>query len=86
MIKGQYNDEGIPKYTTSDLTLPGYCPTNFASFEVNPETGLTEIAFNDQGPVYGPNGQLELDPENGYCPCKPDLVNIFFKDDKILFE
>ena len=26
--------------------------------------------FNDDGPVYGPNGELELDPDNDQCkPC-----------------
>ena len=23
--------------------------------------------FNDDGPVYGPNGELELDPDNDRC-------------------
>ena len=26
-----------------------------------------QYEFNDDGPVYGPNGELELDPDNDLC-------------------
>ena len=80
-IKGQYDEKGIPTYTMDDLKLPGYCPTNFVGVEKDPETNGTTIVYNDQGPVYGPNGQVELDPENSLCPKLVNIhLNICFPD------
>ena len=31
------------------------------------ETGQLVYEFNDDGPVYGPYGEGELDPDNGLC-------------------
>ena len=31
------------------------------------ETGQLVYEFNDDGPVYGPNGEWELDPDNDLC-------------------
>ena len=31
------------------------------------ETGFVSYEWNDDGPVYGPNGLLELDPDNEGC-------------------
>ena len=31
------------------------------------ETGQVVYEWNDQGPVYGPNGEFELDPGNNLC-------------------
>ena len=43
--------------------------------ETDPETNRKTIVYNSQGPVYGPNGQVELDPENSLCP---ELVNTYW--------
>ena len=47
--------------TYSDTIL--YCSVGYDF------SNLSHIAyeFNDDGPVYGPNGQLELDPDNYPC-------------------
>ena len=52
-----------------------YCPTNSIRADTNYNFisagfGYGWIAtyiFNSDGPVYGPNGELELDPENYQC-------------------
>ena len=31
------------------------------------ESGQVVYAWSEEGPVYGPNGQLELDPDNLQC-------------------
>ena len=31
------------------------------------ETGQLVYEFNDDGPVYGPTGEWELDPDNNQC-------------------
>lgn len=53
-----------------------FCPTNAVDVTIAPsETGLGQVdyVFNSEGPVYGPNGLLELDPENDNC------LSTFFK-------
>ena len=55
-------------YTIEDiLTVDGYCPTNFA--KMGQLSLIPNIEFNDEGPVIGQNGLLELDPENNFCSC-----------------
>ena len=36
-------------------------------FRGDHDLGQVVYVFNDDGPVYGPNGQLELDPDNQQC-------------------
>ena len=64
-------------YYFTNYTLPGgqqvnevvnaiYCPTNCISVKVNSFGTLTYF-FNSGGPVFGTNGEYELDPENRNC-------------------
>ena len=47
--------------------LQGYfCPTNSIGTYLN-ESGEVDYLFNADGAVYGPNGQLQLDPDNSDC-------------------
>ena len=32
------------------------------------ESGQVVYEWSEEGPVYGPNGELELDPDNLQCP------------------
>ena len=63
-IKGivtDYTDEHL----VGNLRLQGeFCPTNTINAS---EPGPVVYIFNDDGPVYGPNGELELDPGNQNC-------------------
>ena len=52
----------------SELINVGYCPTNCESATGTWDgTGGVNYTFVDNNPVYGPNGEYELDPEN--CKC-----------------
>ena len=43
----------------------GYCPTNsIGSYADGPHR---VYEFNNEGPIYGPNGEYELDPDNNDC-------------------
>ena len=42
-----------------------YCPTNSDGADIN--SGVVSYFFNSDGPVFGPNGEYELDPENYQC-------------------
>ena len=58
-------------YTNEHLTGGGlsqgvFCPTNAISASVT-ESGQLTYQWSDAGPVYGPNGQLEVDPDNTDC-------------------
>ena len=45
-----------------------YCPTNSIAAEYNDDTDtVTGYIFNSSGPVFGPNGEYELDPDNDQC-------------------
>ena len=51
-----------------------YCPTNCvgADYELTPTVGFinsitVRYFFNSDGPVFGPNGEYELDPDNNQC-------------------
>ena len=58
-----YTDEHI---IGGGLTEGFFCPTNSISSSINGSGNLV-YEWNEQGPVYGPNGQLELDPGNKNC-------------------
>ena len=38
------------------------------------DLGQLVYVFNDDGPVYGPNGEWELDPDNDQCGYQPRPV------------
>ena len=60
-------------YTDEHLSGGGYllgffCPTNVVNVTIN-ENGELDYTFNTEGPVFGPTGELELDPDNEEgCP------------------
>merc|ERR1712037_960043 len=41
----------------------GFCPTNSVGYNY----GDGDYEFNEDGPVYGPNGEWEMDPDNEQC-------------------
>ena len=58
-----YNDDHL----TGGVELAGFfCPTNSISASIN-ESGHLVYEWNSEGPVLGPTGQLELDPDNEEC-------------------
>ena len=60
-----YTDEHI----IGGGALEGYfCPTNSISASLN-ESGHLVYEWNSAGPVFGDNGQLQLDPDNFLCCC-----------------
>ena len=48
----------------SMLTLISLFPSVGASLN---ESGQVVYEWSEEGPVYGPNGELELDPDNQQC-------------------
>ena len=36
-------------------------------YDYDSDLGQYVVVFNDDGPVYGPNGLWELDPDNDQC-------------------
>ena len=62
----------FPCYGSKDqyFFIDGYCPTNYQGIEriVGNGTASLMMTFNDDGPVTGSNGLLELDPANNNCP------------------
>ena len=48
----------------------GYCPTNCNGTYYNPDDEVQVYTFNDDGPIFGSNGEYELDPENSKCSFK----------------
>ena len=44
----------------------GYCPTNSVKAGLSND-GELSYRYNDDGPVIGPNGELEVDPDNDKC-------------------
>merc|ERR1711879_405489 len=58
-------------YTDIHLTqgrelLGSFCPTNSVGASLN-QSGHVVYEWNEDGPVLGPNGELELDPDNYQC-------------------
>ena len=59
--------------TVNEVINAVYCPTNCIDVRISAVTNryyFTEsfiYVFNSDGPVYGPNGEYELDPENTGC-------------------
>ena len=57
--------------------LQGYfCPTNSIGTYRN-ETGEVDYLYNEEGPVYGPTGLLELDPDKDYADCDGLIKPVF---------
>ena len=67
-IKGlgtNYTDEHL---SGGAFQLGFFCPTNVVNATIN-ESGQLNYTFNSDGPIYGPNGELELDQDNAEgCP------------------
>ena len=54
------NDNG-----DNEVFIGYYCPTNsIGSYADGPHR---VYEFNNEGPIYGPNGEYELDPDNNNC-------------------
>ena len=77
-VKGRNSFQYFTNYTTTsgqqiNEVLNGvYCPTNSvgAIFKLDPfADGINVVSyiFNSEGPVFGPNSEYELDPENEQC-------------------
>ena len=74
-VKGSGTDYTDQHLTGGDEFLQGnHCPTNSIGQWINgtelingTSAGSVVYEFNDAGPVYGPNGELELDPDNNGC-------------------
>ena len=49
------------------MIVDGYCPTNYNNSQVKVNESVTMV-FDENGPVFGPNGLLELDSSNQNCP------------------
>jgi len=62
-IKGLGTDYTDEHLSGGEYSLGFFCPTNVINVKAT-ETGQIEYVFNSDGPVYGPNGELELDPDN----------------------
>ena len=54
-----------------DISDGYFCPTNSISASLN-ESGYLVYEWNSAGPVFGDNGQLQLDPDNFLC-CSDDI-------------
>ena len=44
-----------------------YCPTNSIRASTSSLTGIVSYIFNSDGPVFGPNGEYQLDADNDKC-------------------
>ena len=56
----------------NEVINAAYCPTNSISYHYDWNSDLESFEvkgyfFNSDGPVFGPNGEYELDPENNQC-------------------
>ena len=73
-------------YETSDgkqvneVVNAKYCPTNSVGATYNFDTNVVTYFFNDDGPVIGPTGEYELDPENDKCRDQDDLIRNALKN------
>ena len=54
-------------FEQNEAVNTGYCPTNCIGSYYNFEDEVQVFTFNDMGPVFGPNGEYELDPGNNDC-------------------
>ena len=61
-------DEFQQNKTVNEVVNGVYCPTNSIAADTNSDHSDTvTYIFNSDGPVFGPNGEYELDPENNQC-------------------
>lgn len=66
-VKGAGTDYTDQHLIGGDDFLQGaLCPTNSIGGSIK-GIGQVEYVWNEDGPVYGSNGQLELDPDNKNC-------------------
>ena len=67
-IQRTTDENGFTVYVQVNELINGvYCPTNSIGAS-NYDTGIVnDYIFNNDGPVFGPNGEYELDPENNLC-------------------
>ena len=76
-VKGRNSSQYFTNYTTTsgkqvNEVLNGvYCPTNSvgATFNFDSDVGENVVSyiFNSEGPVFGPNSEYEVDPDNEQC-------------------
>ena len=53
--------------TVNEVVNALYCPTNSEGLIFESAIDDWEYTFNSDGPVFGPNGEYELDPDNDKC-------------------
>ena len=58
-----YNTANGQQY--NELVNGVYCPTNSIGYDINFDVVI--YTFNSDGPVFGPNGEYQLDPDNDQC-------------------
>ena len=69
-IKNRNSSQYFTNTGVNEVVSATYCPTNSIgateNFVGDEFVGFT-FTFNDGGPVFGSNGEYELDPENNQC-------------------
>ena len=65
-----YNTANGQQY--NEVVNAVYCPTNSIGYEINFDVVI--YTFNSDGPVFGPNGEYQLDPDNDQCRNQYDLI------------
>lgn len=67
-IKGVGTDYSDQHLSGGGFSLGFFCPTNVVNATSVPtQPGKIDYVYNSDGPVFGPNGELELDPDNDNC-------------------
>ena len=65
-----FTDITIGGQRVNEVVTAVYCPTNSVGVVYGNGVSTTseyDYIFNTDGPVFGPNGEYQLDPENNQC-------------------
>ena len=90
-VKGRNSFQYFTNYTTTsgqqvNEVLNGvYCPTNSIGAKIKFDADVGEniviYIFNNEGPVFGPNREYEVDPDNEQC-----LLDVSFDLTSVLYQ